>query len=173
MKTKSFTVEAPRILRVLVTPCKVCKGFDPSEGEKPELLVDFNAIWDTGATSSVITPNVVESLGLSPISAAMVNSVGGKSISDVHLVGILLPNDVGFSDIQTTVGTIGDGIDLLIGMDIISRGDFAVTNKDGKTHFSFRFPSIEHIDFDRDSKTSSVRDKVRVNRKRKARSQRR
>ncbi len=36
---------------------------------------------------------------------------------------------------------------MLIGMDIISRGDFAVTNKDGKTTFSFRLPSVAKIDF--------------------------
>jgi preprotein translocase subunit SecA len=36
---------------------------------------------------------------------------------------------------------------MLIGMDIIARGDFAVTNYDGKTVFSFRMPSVEQIDF--------------------------
>jgi hypothetical protein len=32
-------------------------------------------------------------------------------------------------------------------MNIISRGDFAVTNKGGITKFSFRIPSLVHIDF--------------------------
>ena len=32
-------------------------------------------------------------------------------------------------------------------MDIISMGDFAISNKDGKTVFSFRVPSLERIDF--------------------------
>lgn len=32
-------------------------------------------------------------------------------------------------------------------MDIISKGDFAITNVDGKTVFSFRIPSVETIDF--------------------------
>ena len=35
----------------------------------------------------------------------------------------------------------------LIGMDIINRGDFAVSNRDGATTFSFRIPSIESFDF--------------------------
>ena len=35
----------------------------------------------------------------------------------------------------------------LIGMDIISQGDFSISNKDKKTTFSFRFPSYEEIDF--------------------------
>ena len=37
--------------------------------------------------------------------------------------------------------------DLLIGMDIIRFGDFSVTTNNGKTIFSFRTPSIKHIDF--------------------------
>ncbi len=32
-------------------------------------------------------------------------------------------------------------------MAVITRGDFAVTNADGFTQFSFRTPSQEHIDF--------------------------
>ncbi|MCH8157850.1 MAG: SEC-C domain-containing protein [Nitrospinae bacterium] len=37
-------------------------------------------------------------------------------------------------------------------MDIIASGDFAVTNKNGVTKFSYRSPSIIHIDFVEDSK---------------------
>ena len=37
--------------------------------------------------------------------------------------------------------------DVLIGMDIITQGDFAVTNRCGRTKFSFRFPSQADIDF--------------------------
>ena len=39
------------------------------------------------------------------------------------------------------------GIDVLIGMDILGLGDFAVTHHDGKTVFSFCVPSRRHIDF--------------------------
>lgn len=39
------------------------------------------------------------------------------------------------------------GADILIGMDVINRGDFAVTNVGGITKFSFRVPSEAHIDF--------------------------
>ena len=37
--------------------------------------------------------------------------------------------------------------DVLIGMDIISRGDFAITHPGGRTKFSFRVPSQADIDF--------------------------
>ena len=39
------------------------------------------------------------------------------------------------------------GFEVLIGMDIIGAGDFAVTNSNGKTVMSYRYPSIERIDF--------------------------
>ena len=39
--------------------------------------------------------------------------------------------------------------DIIIGMDTITRGDLAITNKDGETWFSFRIiPSQEHIEFE-------------------------
>jgi hypothetical protein len=41
------------------------------------------------------------------------------------------------------------GIDVLIGMDIISLGDFAISNFDGKTQFSFRIPSQRHVEYHR------------------------
>ena len=37
--------------------------------------------------------------------------------------------------------------DVLIGMDIINLGDFAVSNHNGKTTFSFRMPSVDEIIF--------------------------
>ena len=38
-------------------------------------------------------------------------------------------------------------IGVLIGMDVITQGDFAVSCKDGRTQFTFRMPSIEHADY--------------------------
>lgn len=39
------------------------------------------------------------------------------------------------------------GIDVLIGMDVISKGDFAISNYNGKTQFSFRIPSQNDVDY--------------------------
>lgn len=36
-------------------------------------------------------------------------------------------------------------------MDIISQGDFAVTHSDGKTTFTFRLPSVDKLDFVKNS----------------------
>ena len=37
--------------------------------------------------------------------------------------------------------------DVLIGMDIIGSGDFAVTNSENKTVMTYRIPSVSRIDF--------------------------
>lgn len=74
------------------------------------------------------------------------SGVHGTQKCESFLVNIYLPNDVAFAGVRVTKGTLG-GADILIGMDIISQGDFAVTSPQGKTKFSFRIPSQANIDF--------------------------
>ena len=81
-----------------------------------------------------------------PISATKVYGVAGLMVADVFLVNILLPNKVGVSELPVTLGKLF-GADVLIGMDIIGQGDFAVTHPNGNTKFSFRMPSQADIDF--------------------------
>ena len=76
----------------------------------------------------------------------VVHTAQGSTTTDTFLVGIFLPNKVVLNEVRVSKGIFRDA-DVLIGMDIISQGDFAVTNKDGKTVFSFRMPSTECIDF--------------------------
>ena len=107
----------------------------------------FQAVWDTGATSSVITPHVVSECGLKPTGRARVNGVFGTEETDTYLVSVNLPNNYLVSSISVPLGRLGLGVDVLIGMDIISQGDFAITSRYGRTKFSFRCPSRSDIDF--------------------------
>ena len=52
---------------------------------------------------------------------------------------------------MVTSGKLSD-TDFLIGMDIITLGDFSVTNVDNATTFSFRYPSCETIDYVKQAK---------------------
>ena len=96
----------------------------------------------------MISPNVVDACGLVPESVQPEAYHAYGMVKDVpaFLVSIRLPNNVSFSGIRVAQGNFR-GADVLIGMDIIARGDFAVTNQDGKTKFSFRIPSQADIDF--------------------------
>jgi predicted aspartyl protease len=113
----------------------------------PKDAKKYLAIWDTGATGSVITKKVVDDCGLKPIGMAKVHHAQGVETTPVYLVSIVLPNKVIVPSLRVTEGKLVGNVEVLIGMDIIGLGDFAVSNKDGVTVFSYRTPSIERIDF--------------------------
>jgi hypothetical protein len=96
--------------------------------------------------NSAISQRVVNECGLKPIGFTLVNTAGGVCRTEVYIINIFLPNQVGFPEITVTKGDLGT-TDVLIGMDVICRGDFALTNKDGRSVFSFRYPSLTSIDF--------------------------
>ena len=155
-RAKSFTTTFDRITRVLKNEVHVSKAFDPSLAPKPlspENLgaKKFVAIWDTGATGTVINQKVINECGLKPIGIAEVSTANEKRLSSVYLVSIFLPNRVYFPQLRVTEGTISEA-DVLIGMDIMTQGDFAVTNSDGRTTFSYRWPSAKRIDFVEESR---------------------
>lgn len=50
------------------------------------------AIWDTGATASVITESVVQSLGLIPTGMSNVHTANGVALQSTFIVDIVLPN---------------------------------------------------------------------------------
>lgn len=107
---------------------------------------EYKAIWDTGATRTAISQKVADECGLKPIGVTLIHTAAGESKRNTYLVNVWLPNRVMIPNVTVAQCELID-TDVLIGMDIINRGDFAVTNKDGKTVFSFRIPSIECIDF--------------------------
>lgn len=111
-------------------------------------LVQTEALWDTGATSTAITKKFAAQLGLKPISMVECHHAGGVTRVPVYLINLYLDSGVAFPAIQVSelADTVG-GFDILIGMDIICTGDFSITNFNGSTCMSFRHPSIAKIDY--------------------------
>jgi len=131
----------------LTTKVGICRGYDPKNVPAPiPPFKTFNAIWDTGATGSVISQKIVDDCGLKPIGMTQVHTAGGECTCEVYLVNVELPNQIRIANVLVTKANMGT-TEILIGMDIISLGDFALTHKNGKTCFSFRIPSLIHIDF--------------------------
>ena len=107
---------------------------------------DKSALWDTGATSSVISKKLAHELGLVPTGRTMWTGVNGSFECNKYVVDIYLPSRVRVRDVLVTESS-GIPYDLLIGMDIIRLGDFALTHTDGLTIFSYQIPSTHQIDF--------------------------
>lgn len=106
------------------------------------------AIWDTGATASVITESVVAALALKPTGMSHVHTASGPTIQNTYIVDIVLPNKLQVKDVTVTgAPVLSSGCEVLIGMDIICLGDFSITNFEGKTCMSFRFPSCHRLDY--------------------------
>ena len=115
-------------------------------------------IWDTGATNSAITALQAKKLNLVPIGKKNVSGIGGTLEKNTYIIDIILPNNVKIPNLSVTeldnpTNDKGEPIDsfgILIGMDIISLGDFSITHLDAKTTMSFRMPSMVKHDYVRE-----------------------
>ena len=141
----SFTYRFSNIQNRLITPCGVYPAFPQDHYDEVSGQTRYRALWDTGANISVITQRVVDDLGIPVEGYIPVGQVDGEFLAQVYSVALYLPNAVTIPALQVVKAAL-TGTDVLIGMDIINLGDFAVSNRNGKTMFSFRMPSV--IDFD-------------------------
>lgn len=160
----SFTLKASGLARVLVTEVKVGLPFEL--GKKYVNSNDpktYRGIWDTGATQSMITERVVRDCGLSPVGMINVNTAGGAGRAPTFLVSLWLPNRVCLPSVLVSQGDLMEEFQLLIGMDVIGMGDFVINNKDGKTSFSFRIPSLERVDYVDENNYEHISDGVGLN----------
>ncbi|MDR1202272.1 MAG: aspartyl protease family protein [Tannerellaceae bacterium] len=136
-----FTTSYPKISSTLDNDVFLESAIDSNE------KLRVKALWDTGANGSLIRPEIATKLNLKSIGKALMSTPSGTDVpSNVYYINLHLPNKVAISEIRVVEG-IPNNCDMLIGMDVIGLGDFAVTNYNGKTVFSFRIPSIEKIDF--------------------------
>lgn len=114
-------------------------------------FLPVRAQWDTGATGTCISKELVDMLNLMPTGKVKVSTPSGIGVMNKYVINLILNNEIRIPNLIVMDSEIGkQGIDVLIGMDIISMGDFAVSNYDGRTQFSFRIPSQEHVEYKRE-----------------------
>lgn len=135
-----FTAKINAKANVLKTNVAVENRFDTSK------KAGAVAIWDTGAMKSLITPELAKKLELKPFQMGQIYTPSGCASAEIYKVNLYLPNRVIIRELSVLSG-IPSQCDMLIGMDVISAGDFVVTNFNNKTTFSFRIPSFAEIDF--------------------------
>jgi hypothetical protein len=103
------------------------------------------ALWDTGAGQSGISKSLAEKLSLVRVKNGKDHVIkhgsAGEYLSYFHCIDIILPGDTKITNLKVSDFEDNGKFDILLGMDIITMGDFAITNDNGKTVFSFRIPS--------------------------------
>lgn len=142
-KSLSFTTRYENKSNILVSEVGI------SEASRNTPKLKGGGIWDTGATSSVITKGFAEKVGLKPVGKTNTKGVHGIKTVNRYLINLYLPNSLVIRGLPVSeCETLNNAqCAMLLGMDVIGLGDFAVTNYNAITAFSFRFPSVGEIDF--------------------------
>lgn len=113
-------------------------------------VVQCQAIWDTGAVYSAITAQCAKELGLTPLETVKAVSASGQFDARLYLIRIEIEG-LGLSIVAEALECEllheAKEVGLLIGMNVISKGDLMISNLDGRTSLSFRIPPDERIEF--------------------------
>lgn len=159
MRQHNFVLKFNGRANILHTPIAVSL---PSEGNTQNQKYQTRCIWDTGCSNTTITQKVVDALGLKPTGRTTVNTASETNKpTDTYEVDIFLSDGLVFKNMTVNLGVIIDGIDCLLGLDIINTGDFSITNLHGNTCMSFRHPSSHEVDFTQ--QTHKEKTKLKLN----------
>lgn len=132
---KSFTLLYDPDKPILYSYAKITIG--------DRTIATDKAMWDTGATITVISHSTAKQFDAAPDDIGTSISATDRLDSDIYLATIELPGGIIFHDIEVWDVDLSDhGAEVIIGMDIISRGRLVVETVNGVPMFSF---SIEQI----------------------------
>lgn len=156
----AFTIVSPdkRRLREIKIPMVIMTSDTESVTyQQKRLALSVIALWDTGATCSGITERAAKALQLTSYGMTEVSTAAGvaQDIPMYHIDFELTDNadleaddKVHFYDIPVIELPNSSSFDFLVGMDIITHGDFSITNANGCTVVSYRLPpDAFHIDY--------------------------
>jgi hypothetical protein len=146
VKVRSFAAEDPGISLELISFVGVGLPISP-DVERASGVLDLEGLWDTGATGCSITASVAKKINAPVINRVAVSGVHGSQYCNQYFVSMFLPNEIFIHELLVTELAENIGCDVLIGMDIISLGDFSTSTLGGKTSFTFRIPSCQKQDF--------------------------
>ena len=95
-------------------------------------------LWDTGSTRSCISERVIEKIKMKPDGKSIIFTANGKANVNTYCVDVEFPNGYKIQNVIVSAVRIEDDTDMLIGMDIISRGSMSINNDFGRTDFRYR-----------------------------------
>lgn len=143
----AFTKKYHGITNRILTEVHVTAAFDPKNRPPNIKHYTTEALWDTGATHSVITETTAKALNLIPTGQKVVHHAGGQGNYNTHVVNLFLPNKVAIVGVLVSECPDIGGFGAIIGMDIIAGGDLSISNHQGETWVTFRYPSIRGTDY--------------------------
>lgn len=135
MIKSAFTEKYPCILNRLIGAADV----ESNDFDGGNRFIRVSVQWDTGASQTCISKELIQRMNLKPVGVGNVTTTIGERQTKAYIINLVINKEVKISDLLVIEADIGEqGIDILIGMDVISLGDFAVSNYEKQTYFFFQ-----------------------------------
>jgi len=130
----------------LITECGIsipCKSDDYISFDDNRIIHD-KALWDTGATHTWVSKSLIKRLNLQPLGSTEAESLEGVGKYNYYRVNLYLPNDVYLFNQRVIEfkDDIGSKYKIIIGMNIISLGNFSINRTDSGINMRF---DISHL----------------------------
>ena len=156
MDTKTLSLKFPLRPPAILIDVELIVSAIIGKQEKP-VSIKTKALVDTGANGSCISQRLVSACRLKPISAMKMISAHGVGIAQVYETSIILPTGITFSAVPVVEVAGSKSFDVIIGMDILTKCDFAFSSNGKESCFSMRIPSANAlIDFTKEQKPFSL-----------------
>jgi len=108
--------------------------------QKTGVGMNLKALWDTGANCCVISETVAKKLKIPNIAEVQMKHADGISIVNTHMLSLMLPNNILFKDIRAMSCKPIHSFDMIIGMNVISKGNMSIVHNKTVIRFSFKYP---------------------------------
>ncbi len=127
----SFTIEQGRRAKLLRSEVVVNNAIE-------SVARSAKAIWDTGASQSMISRRLVKRLGLVAAGRRRVYGPNAAAFHDTYRVELELPGGMEIGELEVLeTDMLSPDIEVIIGMDVISRGTLIVACRDTSTELTF------------------------------------
>ncbi len=98
----------------------------------------YTGIWDCGSSGTRISQKVVQDLQLKAFGTVPVREFeASEKIREVFFLSIALSPEIIFSNVRVTNGYFPPDFDVIIGLDLMTQGDFRLRKENGKMVVEF------------------------------------
>ena len=129
-----FSISLGSLADEIVTECEFVSL------EQQRRVKALRAMWDTGSNATILSTKLVSELRPDHFGQGGMTGIGGQSEGDTYLMHVSLPTGDIITYQEVYEANLGD-YDAIIGMDIITRGNFHLDCDHGETLFSFELPN--------------------------------
>jgi hypothetical protein len=96
---------------------------------------------------TVISEQLALEMDLTETGHTDIFTAAGCAPAYIYAVDLTLPGGIKFFEWTVCSGNLPPGVEVLIGMDIITYGDLAFSNRGGHSKFTFQIPSTHETDY--------------------------